>query len=150
MNPPSITITTAPELESPFPHGKGYLYFIGNLQIIAGILSIVLSLFVMLQAYSMHSTLLLGPIEIYQTFGGLQSGQFAKLIATSLSMQMMFGWVLGLMMISAGICCLRNKGRAWVTFVTAANLLNFPHGTTVALITIHGLTRPGIRGAFRS
>ena len=148
MNPPSIT--TAPELESPFQRGQGYLYFIGHLQIIAGILSIVLSLFVMMQAYSMRSTLLLGPIEVYQTFAGGQSGGLEKLIAASLSMQMMFGWILGLMMISAGICCLRNKGRAWVTFVTAANLLNFPHGTTVALIIIHGLTRPGIRGAFRS
>ena len=148
MNPPSIT--TARELEPPFQRGQGYLYFIGNLQIIAGILSIVLSLFVMLQAYSMRSTLILGPIEVYQTFGGLQSGVVEKLIAASLSMQMMFGWVLGLMMISAGIYCLRNKARTWVTFVTAVNLLNIPHGTTVALIIIHGLTRPGIRGAFRS
>ena len=86
----------------------------------------------------MRSTLLLGPIEVYLTFGGLRSDEVEKLIAASLSMQMMFGWILGLMMISAGIFWLRNKTRAWVTFVTAVNLLNFPHGTTVALIIIHG------------
>jgi len=143
------TIGNSQESGPVFRRGEGYLFYIGHLQIIIGILSIVLSLFVMLQAWVMRSTLLLGPVEIYRTFGGSQDDWVPRLMAALISCQLMFGWILGLMMISAGICCLKNRARGWVTFVTALNLFNFPHGSTAALIIIHGLTRPGIRGAFR-
>jgi len=60
-----------------------------------------------------------------------------------------FGWIFGLLMIVSGALSIRKKGRRFVTTSAIINLFNFPHGTTVAILVLHGIARPGISGAFR-
>ncbi len=144
----NATLPHTPSVRS-FQPGEGYLYFVGQLQIVAGVLTVLFSLLTMIQAWTVNATAIMSPAEIYSAFGSPHGGWFNKLLAAYMSFQVMFGWIIGLLMISAGICCLKNRGRTWVALTACLSLVNFPHGTTVALMVLHGLTRPRISGALR-
>lgn len=135
--------------DSPFPRGEGYLAFMGSLQIATGLFSSLFSMLAIAQAWSINAHVVMSPAEIHQAFGGYGTGPFARLIAGYISFQAMFGWVLGLVMIGGGICCLRRRGRVWAWIAGLLGLLNFPYGTTVAVMVLHGLSQREISGAFR-
>lgn len=132
-----------------FRRGEGYLVFMGYLQIVTGVLTLLFSLTVIAHAWAVSATVLMSPARIYHLFGGFDADVFTKLVAAYLSFQVMFGWILGLGTILAGIASLKCRGRRWITLMAVLNLVNFPHGTTVAIMVLHGMTRPGIAGAFR-
>lgn len=133
---------------SSFPRGAGYLYFVGVLQIALGLLSVVFSLFAFLHLSSAGVLSILDPQKIQEQYAGPGGDGWNNLIAAYASLQAGFGWIFGVLLIAAGICCLKRRCRKFVWFSTVVNLLNMPHGTTVALLTWHGLTRPRISEAF--
>lgn len=145
-----LRMMNATELETtPLPRGEGYLAFMGSLQIGAGVLTAFFSMLAIAQAWAVNAHVIMSPTEIYQAFGGYGTGPFSRLIAGFISFQAMFGWMLGLVMIGGGICCLRRRGRAWVWLAGVIGLINFPHGTTVAVMVLHGLAQREIAAAFR-
>ena len=121
---------------SPFPRGVGYLAFMAYLQIGVGLLTILFSAFAIFQVFIIDPQLL-NPVIAGETSRSF----FGRLIAGYMAFQMMFGWLLGAMMIMAGICCLQLRGRTFVTASAVLNLLNFPHGTTAAIMMLHGFRR---------
>lgn len=133
----------------PYAHGEGYLVFIGYLQLIAGVLTVMFSAMTVFLAMAVDPSPWVHPIEIARSFGPADSGVLAKLIAGYIAFQFTFGWIFGLSMILSRWLCLRHTGRRVVGAIAVLNLLNFPHGTTVAILVLHGLMRPGIAGAFR-
>lgn len=124
------------------------MYFVGVLQIVAGLLSVLFSLFGVLQSNSAGVEGLLNPQEVAHLFSGHESGEWINFVSGFVSLHLAYGWVLGLVLITAGICCIRRRARWFVWFSTVLNLVNFPHGTTVGLMTLHGLSRSRISGAF--
>lgn len=132
----------------PFRRGAGYLYFVGILQIGAGMLSLLFSLLAFAHAGSADAGGLLDPRQVAYRFAGHGSEGWASFVAGYLSFHVTYGWIFGLLLITAGICCMRRRGRWLVRFSSLLNLLNFPHGTTAALMTWHGLNRDRISGAF--
>ncbi|WP_193212612.1 hypothetical protein [Luteolibacter marinus] len=132
-----------------FRRGEGYLVFMGYLQIVTGALTLLFSLMVMAHAWAVSDTVLMSPARIFHAFGSADADLFTKMVAAYMSFQVMFGWILGLGTILAGIWSLNCRARRWVTAMAVLNLINFPHGTTVAIMVLHGMTRPGIAGAFR-
>lgn len=135
--------------EIPFARGQGYLTAMGYLQIVAGALTVLFSCLAMLKASTLSGTVLMSPAAIHEAFGGFAGGGFTKFMAGYMSFLVMFGWILGLMMISAGIASLKCRGRYWIGFVSILNLFSQPLATTVAMMMLHGLTRPRITAAFR-
>jgi len=149
-NPHAMTTTAPSQPSSPvLQKGEGYLAFMGYLQIAGGTLTVLFSILAMLKAWSLSGMAMMSPGDIYQAFGGHGEGSIDKLIAGYLSFLVMFGWVLGLMMITAGVCCLKRTGRRWVTVSSVLNLITLPHATTIAIMVLHGMTRRGIAAAFR-
>jgi len=55
----------------------------------------------------------------------------------------------GYLLIVAGAFCLKPRGRRFVVTAAVINLVNFPHGTTVGILVLHGLARPAVVRAFR-
>jgi len=127
----SITIPT-----SVFPRGVGYLTFMGYFQIGVGLLTVLFSALAIFQG-SIIDPQLLNPMVA----GEASRGFFGRMIAGYMAFQMVFGWLLGTMMIMAGVCCLQLRGRTFVTVSAVLNLLNFPHGTTAAILMLHGFRR---------
>lgn len=118
---------------STFPRGVGYLTFMGYFQIGVGLLTVIISAFAIL----IIDPQLLNPVVA----GEASRAFFGRLIAGYMACQMVFGWLLGPMMIIAGVCCLQLRGRTFVTVSAVLNLLNFPHGTTAAIMMLHGFRR---------
>lgn len=141
---------TAYRTDDPFPRGAGYFYFTGVLQIGAGVLNLLFSLLGFLQARAAGVGGLLEAQGLAEWFSGRGLEGSAAVIAGLVAFQIAFGWIFGLLLIAAGICSLKCRARGFVWFSTVVNLFNFPHGTTVALMTWHGLNRRGIARAFRS
>lgn len=133
---------------SPLPRGEGYLLFTGYLQLVAGALTIVFSGLAILLAMLAGDASWMNPFAAARTFGPAEAGFFVKLIGAYMAMQVAFGWIFGLLMIIAGTLSIRKKSRRFVTTSAIINLFNFPHGTTVALLVLHGMCRPGISAAF--
>lgn len=140
---------TAYITDDPFPQGAGYFYFVGMLQIAAGTLSVLFSLLGFLQARAAGVTNLLEPQRVADWFAWQGVEGSASIIAGMVAFQLAFGWIFGALLIAAGICSLKRWACGFVWFATVVNLFNFPHGTTVALMTWHGLRRRGISRAFR-
>lgn len=129
----------------PISHrGEGYLMFAGYLQVAVGVLSVLFSLMALVPQASGSASLLQHVIS-GQAFGG----PAASLIGGYLAFQISFGWLMGLHMIVSGVCCLRHRAKSFVAAASMVNMINFPHGTTAALVMLHGLTRPDISQAFR-
>ncbi|MCH7228261.1 hypothetical protein [Haloferula sp. A504] len=139
---------TAFSPDGPPPRGSGYLYFVGVLQIGTGILSILFSVLGLIHASSADAAGLLNPHAVEHLFAGHGSEGWNSLVAGLVSLHITYGWILGLLLITAGICCIRRRARRFVWTSTLLNLVNFPHGTTAALMTWHGLTRNRISSAF--
>lgn len=139
-----------PSHTSPLPQGEGYLLFTGYLQIVAGALSIMFSALAIVLAMLADDASWMNPFAATRMFGPAEPGFFIKLIGAYMALQIAIGWIFGLMMILGGTLSIRKKGRTFVTFTAIINLINFPHGTTVALLVLHGMFRPGISGAFRN
>lgn len=136
-------------LETPMRRGEGYLYFMATLQIAAGALSVLFSLLALLRYASVGEASLLNPVVVADAFDGLGAGNLNSIIAGYVGFQVTYGWVMGLLLIIAGVCCLKRREKPIVAAAAALNLFNFPHGTTVGIMMLHGLTRPGISHAFR-
>lgn len=146
---PDMMNQTPPVSTTELPRcGAGYLYFVGILQIGAGLLSVLFSLLAFLQVGLAESGGLLDPQQVAHRFAGHGSEGWASLVAGYVSFHVTYGWILGLLLISAGVCCIKLRARRLVWFSSLLNLLNFPHGTTAALMTWHGLSRDRISGAF--
>ena len=144
-------MTTTPvsdDLRTPLPHGEGYLKFMGYLQLIAGVLSVLFSGSATALILMANAPTLLNPLEVTKTFGSPTS-ESLNLLAGYMSFQIVSGWLFGLLMIISGVLVFRRKGRRTVAAAAILNLVNFPHGTTVAIMVLHGLSRPGISAAFR-
>lgn len=133
---------------SPLPLGEGYLLFVGYLQLVAGAMTILFSVLTIALATLAGDASWLNPITVIRSFGSPEAGFFVKLIGTYAALQVAFGWIFGLLLVVSGILCISKRGRRFVTATAIINLFNFPHGTTVALLVVHGITRPGISGAF--
>ena len=127
----------------PYSRGEGYLTFMGYLQIGAGTLTLLFSLCGIASGLASDSSLLI-PFN----GEGPYNGFFQSLISAYLAFQITFGWLLGLLQIGAGIKCLHFKGRSLACVASAANMLNFPHGTTVSIMMLHGLITRDISRAF--
>lgn len=132
----------------PFPRGEGYLYFAGLLQIGAGILSLGFSLLASGRAQAIGAGGLLDPGRVAGLYGGSEGGSFASFTAGFVSFQAAYGWIFGALLVVAGFCSIYCWARWLVGLSALVNLINFPHGTTVALFVLHGLTRPGVTRAF--
>ncbi|MDF1814301.1 MAG: hypothetical protein P1V20_19000 [Verrucomicrobiales bacterium] len=127
-----------------FKRGEGYLFFSGWLQIATGILSIIFSglgLF-LIPGVTMGAAFDFTETHYLNSFAG-------KVINYFMIWQIALGWLTGLIMVVSGWLCLRMKGREFVKWASVVNLLNFPHGTTVAIMTLHGLAQRKITSAFR-
>lgn len=133
-------------------HGEGYLFFMAYLQIVAGALNLIFSAFAIGRAATTGNMDFLGLTATTDALGGVAGidlhGILASMMAGYMVIQLAFGWVAGLMMIGAAICCLKRRGRWFVAASSVLNLFNFPHGTTVAIMMLHGLSRPGISRVF--
>lgn len=127
----------------PMTRGVGYLYFMGYLQIGVGVLTIAFSALGIIQGLSSFPGLL-SPSAVLDS----ASGWLVPILWAYMSFQISFGWIFGLLMIVAGVCCLLRRTRGFVATAAWMNLANFPHGTTAAIMMLHGLSRPGIAGAF--
>lgn len=134
-------LTMNPSTTSPSSSGAGYLFFLGILQILTGILSVLFSVFGIAWAGSAGALNVLNPESIADLTGSRGGAGATSLLAAYVSFQFSFGWIFGLFFIASGICCLRRKGRAFVWLSTILNVLNGPYGTTVSLLTWHGLYR---------
>lgn len=121
---------------SVFPRGVGYLTFMGYFQIGVGLLTVLFSALAIFQGAIIDPQLLNPAVA-----GEASRGFFGRMIAGYMAFQMTFGWLLGAMMIMAGVCCLQLRGRTFVTVSAVLNLLNFPHGTTAAIMMLHGFRR---------
>ena len=132
----------------PLARGEGYLTFMGYLQIAVGVLTVVFSAVAIAEAAWIGHTGLFNPVNAATYFGGRATGSFTSLLAGYVAFQISYGWLMGAMLIAAGVCCLKRIARRFVAAVSVVNLVNFPHGTTVAILMLHGLSRPGIAGAF--
>jgi len=93
--------------------------------------------------FFLHPADVRGPFTRYRRIFG------ALLLAVYLALQVSVGWVMGLLLVASGTCCLRRKARSFVSAASIVNLLHFPHGTTVAALVLHGLRRPAVADAFR-
>jgi hypothetical protein len=124
-----------------FPRGQGYLYFMAWLQIAAGALTTLFSVFGVFHGLVNDSSLL-NPVEV----GGESHGFWLGLVSGYIVFQMTYGWIFGLLHVASGVCCFGSRARGFVIFANAVNLLNFPHGTTVAFLTLHGM---GVRSIAR-
>lgn len=133
---------------SSLPRGEGYLLFTGYLQLVAGALTILFSGMAIVMAMSAGDVSWMNPFAAAGMFGSAEGGFFVKLIGAYMGLQIAFGWIFGLLMVASGVLSLRKKGRRFVTTSAIINLFNFPHGTTVAILVLHGIARPGISGAF--
>jgi len=132
---------------SGFPRGTGYLYFIGFLQILTGVLGVLFSIFGLLNSEAVGAGGVLDPQQVAESFSGRFEGLISLLVGF-ISFQTRYGWALGLLLIASGLCCLKRRGRVLVWVSTLVNLFNVPHGTTAALMTWHGLNRRRIAQAF--
>jgi hypothetical protein len=133
---------------SPLPRGEGYLLFTGYLQLVAGTLTILFSGMAIILAMLAGDASWMNPFAAARMFGPAEAGFFVKLVGAYMAMQIAFGWIFGVLMVASGVLCLRQNGRRFVTTSAIINLFNFPHGTTVAILVLHGIARPGISGAF--
>jgi hypothetical protein len=133
---------------SSIPRGEGYLLFTGYLQIVAGVLTILFSAITIVAAMLAGDASWINPVTVSQSFGSAEAGFFFKLITVYMAMQISFGWIFGILMVVGGVLSLRKNGRRFITTSAIINLFNFPHGTTVAILVLHGMSRPGISGAF--
>lgn len=131
-----------------FRRGAGYLYFVGVLQILAGSLGVLFSLFGLINSAATGAGGVLDPERVADLFAGRGFENLTSLLVGFISFQTRFGWAFGLLLIVSGLCCLKQRGRGLVWLSTLVNLVNVPHGTTVALMTWHGLTRRRIAQAF--
>ena len=135
------------QTDDSFRLGAGYLYFMGVLQIIAGGLNLAFSAFSFALADDLGAADLFTPGRVVDAF--VQRGiGWPDWVVSFMAVQVVYGWIFGLLMIVAGICCLRRRARRFVWVSTIANLFNMPHGATVAFLVWHGLTRPRIAAAF--
>ena len=128
--------------------GEGYLMFVGYLQLVAGAMTLLFSALAIVLAMLASDASWMNPIAVARSFGPEESSFFVKLIGAYMALQFAFGWLFGLLMVVGGVLCIRKKGRRFVTTSAVINLFNFPHGTTVAILVLHGIARPGISGAF--
>lgn len=133
---------------SSLPRGEGYLLFTGYLQLVAGTLSILFSGMTIILAMLAGDQSWINPFAAARMFGPAEAGFFVKLVGVYMALQIAFGWIFGLLMVISGALSLRKRGRRFVTTSAIINLFNFPHGTTVAILVLHGIARPGISGAF--
>jgi hypothetical protein len=131
------------------PRGEGYIFFMAWLQLIAGALTLLFSLMTLGMVMFSKDGSWASPAEVYRTIGPSEWSMFMKLMAAYIAFQFMFGWIFGLSLMLGGLLCLKRAGRGVVTAVAVLNLVNFPHGTTVGLLVLHGMTRRGIAGAFK-
>jgi hypothetical protein len=129
--------------------GEGYLIFVGYLQLVAGVLTMLFSGMAVVLAMFAADSSWMNPITVARSFGPAEAGFFVRLIGAYMALQFAFGWIFGLLLIVGGALCLKKRGRRFVTISAIINLFNFPHGTTVAILVLHGIARPGISGAFR-
>jgi hypothetical protein len=136
------------EAARPLAHGEGYLIFVGYLQLVAGVLTVLFSVCSIVMILAADAPSLLNPLEAARSYAAPGS-EMLKLLAGYMSFQIVAGWLFGLLMILAGFLVFIRRGRRTVAAVAVLNLVNFPHGTTVAIMVLHGLGRPGIAAAFR-
>lgn len=127
-----------------FPRGQGYLYFVAWLQIVTGTLTTLFSAFGVFQGL-VNDSALLNPLNA----GGQTHGFWLRLISAYVVFQMTYGWIFGLLHLASGAACFGARWRGFVIFANAVNLLNFPHGTTVAFLTLHGLGVRSIAHVFK-
>ncbi|GAA5482957.1 hypothetical protein Hsar01_02183 [Haloferula sargassicola] len=139
--------TTASMTADPFRRGEGYLYFVGLLQIGAGLLSLVFSGLGWWRVTAIGAAGLANPVDVVERFSG--QGAFSSLVAGFVTFQMMYGWIFGLLLVVSGVLSLKCRAKGFVRASSVANFFNYPHGTTAALMTWHGVGRPGIAAAFR-
>lgn len=122
--------------------------FMGYLQIAAGALTLLLSVMAITQTLVNGDAWWLNPMALVESEEVFGSNPLISAFVVYLAFQMGFGWFLGLLMMGAGVFCLKPSGRRFVTWSSIFNLINFPHGTTVAIMVLHGLGKPEIRDAF--
>lgn len=125
------------------PAGVGYLTFLGYFQVGIGALSVLFSLFAIIQG-TIIDPQLFKPDAITDASRGF----WGRLIVSYIAFQMLFGWLLGVLMILAGAACLQLRRRTLVTLSTWLNFINVPHGTMAAILTFVGLSRPEVAEAF--
>lgn len=128
--------------------GEGYLYFMAYLQILAGVLSLLFSVFAIARAVSAGDLNMLNLTATTAGYDGSSPGFLETLLAGYMVVQLTFGWLMGLALIGSAICCLKHTGRRFIVIASVLNLFNFPHGTTVAIMMLHGLSRRGISDVF--
>lgn len=127
-----------------FPRGHGYLYFVAWLQVVTGGLTLLFSVFGVFQGLVNDSSLL-NPAEASRDSHGF----WLRLVSGYIVFQMTYGWIFGVLHVASGICCFGGRARGFVILANVVNLLNFPHGTTVAFLTLHGFRYRSLARAFR-
>lgn len=135
--------TSIASTPAPLPAGVGYLTFMGFFQIGVGALTVLFSIFAIYQG-TVIDPQLFRPSAVIDASRGFWGRVFVSYIA----FQMVFGWLVGVLMIFAGIGCLQLRRRALVTISTWLNFVNFPHGTMAAVFMFIGLGRPEVVEAF--
>ncbi len=125
------------------PAGVGYLTFMGFFQVGVGSLSALFSLFAIIQG-TLVDPQLFKPEAVTDSSRGL----LCQMLIAYIGFQMLFGWLLGALMILAGIRCLQLRGRTVVAVSTWLNFINVPHGTMAAILMFIGLGRPEVVEAF--
>ena len=127
----------------PFRRGEGYLSFMGYLQIATGALSVLFSAGAVLTGLGDSS--LLNPVATAED----ATNWLMALLTGYITLQMTVGWIPGVLQIVAGVCCLRHRAPGFVIFASWVNLINFPHGTTTALLMLYGISRRDLLHGFR-
>ncbi len=122
------------------------LAFAGYLQLAAGVLTLACSTVSTVLAVFSKDPSWLNPLVAGSWYGVGGSHLFMRSIAGYMAFQFALGWIFGILMTAAGILSLMRKERGFVTISAIFNLFNFPHGTAVSIVVLHGIARRGISG----
>ena len=117
-----------------------YSTALGYLQIGTGSLTLLMSFMALCQWALGHDEML----NLGEVFG-LSSGLLDRAISAYVSLQLSLGWIAGGLQLAAGVCCLSGRRQRFVGVASLVSLLNFPHGTMAAILTLNGLYQGAIR-----
>jgi hypothetical protein len=117
-----------------------YSTALGYLQIGTGSLTLLMSFMAFCQWALGHGEML----NLGEVFG-LSSGLLDRAISAYVSLQLSLGWIAGGLQLAAGACCLSGRRQRFVGVASLVSLLNFPHGTMAAILTLNGLYQGAIR-----
>lgn len=134
------------------PTRTGYLPVIGWIQILLGGFHTFFSVVGLIYFFALdplNASRAEPSWQRLQAYGAGTALQLEGLVAAYLTLQILGGWVIGLLTIWAGVESRRARRRSFIKGVAIVNLFFFPLGTTVGSIVLVGIHRPDVKARFK-